>query len=92
DVGKDYEGGGCRFVRQNCSVLSTRRGWALMQPGRLTHLYEVLPVTKGTRYIMYTNSIDLNTGFTDALTLEEYEDDVELIKLRFDSTRPCRFF
>ncbi|CAF3598495.1 unnamed protein product [Adineta steineri] len=92
DVGKDYEGGGCRFVRQNCSVLSTRRGWALMQPGRLTHLHEGLPVTKGTRYIMYTNSIDLNIGFTDALTLEEYEDDVELIKLRFDSTRPCRFF
>jgi hypothetical protein len=37
-------------------------------------------------------SIDLNTGFTDAVTLEEYEDDVELIKIRFDSTRPCRFF
>jgi hypothetical protein len=42
--------------------------------------------------IQYTNSVNLNTGFTDALTLEEYEDDVELIKLRFDSTRPCRFF
>ena len=39
-----------------------------------------------------TDSINLNTGFTDALTLEEYEDDVELIKIRFDATRPCRFF
>ncbi|CAF3040301.1 unnamed protein product [Rotaria socialis] len=39
-----------------------------------------------------TNSVNLNTGFTDALTLEEYEDDVELIKIRFDTTRPCRFF
>jgi hypothetical protein len=38
------------------------------------------------------NSINLNTGFTDALALEEYEDDVELIKIRFDTTRPCRFF
>jgi len=52
DVGKDYEGGGCRFARYNCSVLSTRRGWALIQPGRLTHLHEVLPVSKGKRYIM----------------------------------------
>ncbi|CAF1555852.1 unnamed protein product [Adineta steineri] len=48
--------------------------------------YLILSITQ------YTNCIDLNTGFTDALTLEEYEDDVELIKLRFDSTRPCRFF
>ncbi|CAF3705280.1 unnamed protein product [Rotaria sordida] len=40
----------------------------------------------------YTNSVNINTGFTDALTLEEYEDDVELIKIRFDTTRPCRFF
>ena len=42
--------------------------------------------------IPYTNSVNLNTGFTDALTLEEYEDDVELIKIGFESTRPCRFF
>jgi len=42
--------------------------------------------------VQTTNSVNLNTGFTDALTLEEYEDDVELIKIRFDTTRPCRFF
>jgi len=42
--------------------------------------------------IQTTKSVNLNTGFTDALTLEEYEDDVELIKIRFDTTRPCRFF
>ncbi|CAF4651289.1 unnamed protein product, partial [Rotaria sp. Silwood2] len=52
DAEKDFEGGGCRFVRYNCSVSSTRRGWALLQPGRLTHLHEGLPVTKGIRYIM----------------------------------------
>ncbi|CAF3679853.1 unnamed protein product [Rotaria sordida] len=52
DVGKDFEGGGCRFARYNCSVVSTRRGWALLQPGRLTHLHEGLPITKGIRYIM----------------------------------------
>ncbi|CAF1049888.1 unnamed protein product [Didymodactylos carnosus] len=40
DVGKDYEGGGCRFIRYNCSLSATRRGWTLMHPGRLTHLHE----------------------------------------------------
>lgn len=38
------------------------------------------------------HSTNVNTGYTDAITLEEYEEDVELIKIRFDATRPCRFF
>jgi hypothetical protein len=42
--------------------------------------------------VQCTNSVNLNTGFTDAITSEEYEEDVESIKIRFDSTRPCRFF
>ncbi|XP_064641909.1 procollagen-lysine,2-oxoglutarate 5-dioxygenase 1-like isoform X4 [Lineus longissimus] len=50
--GVDYEGGGCRFVRQNCSVVDSRVGWSLIQPGRLTHYHEGLLTTKGTRYIM----------------------------------------
>ncbi|NP_001088279.1 procollagen-lysine, 2-oxoglutarate 5-dioxygenase 1 L homeolog precursor [Xenopus laevis] len=50
-VGQDYEGGGCRFLRYNCSVRAPRKGWALMHPGRLTHYHEGLRVTKGTRYI-----------------------------------------
>jgi hypothetical protein len=33
-------------------VASTRRGWAIIHPGRLTHLHEGLPTTKGKRYIM----------------------------------------
>lgn len=48
----DYEGGGARFIRYNCSVVDTRVGWALMHPGRLTHYHEGLQTTKGTRYIM----------------------------------------
>ncbi|KFM79073.1 Procollagen-lysine,2-oxoglutarate 5-dioxygenase 3, partial [Stegodyphus mimosarum] len=48
----DYEGGGCRFIRYNCSVTNLRLGWSLMHPGRLTHYHEGLPVTNGTRYIM----------------------------------------
>ncbi|XP_063229636.1 procollagen-lysine,2-oxoglutarate 5-dioxygenase isoform X3 [Bacillus rossius redtenbacheri] len=48
----DYQGGGCRFIRYNCSVTDTRMGWVLMHPGRLTHYHEGLLVTNGTRYIM----------------------------------------
>ncbi|KAG0724117.1 Procollagen-lysine,2-oxoglutarate 5-dioxygenase 3 [Chionoecetes opilio] len=50
--GDDYQGGGCRFVRYNCSVTDSRVGWVLMHPGRLTHLHEGLPTTHGTRYII----------------------------------------
>lgn len=51
-AGTDYEGGGCRFIRYNCSVTDTKPGWMLMHPGRLTHYHEGLRVTAGTRYIM----------------------------------------
>ncbi|GCC32716.1 hypothetical protein chiPu_0011180 [Chiloscyllium punctatum] len=50
-AGVDYEGGGCRFIRYNCSIQAPRKGWALMHPGRLTHYHEGLPTTSGTRYI-----------------------------------------
>ncbi|XP_031829351.1 procollagen lysyl hydroxylase isoform X1 [Nomia melanderi] len=50
--GVDYEGGGCRFIRYNCSVTDTKPGWMLLHPGRLTHYHEGLRVTNGTRYIM----------------------------------------
>ncbi|MBN3281730.1 PLOD2 dioxygenase, partial [Polyodon spathula] len=49
--GTDFEGGGCKFHRYNCSVESPRKGWSFMHPGRLTHLHEGLPTTNGTRYI-----------------------------------------
>ncbi|KAM9343000.1 procollagen-lysine,2-oxoglutarate 5-dioxygenase 1 isoform 1-T1 [Pholidichthys leucotaenia] len=50
-VGTDYQGGGCRFLRYNCSVQAPRKGWALLHPGRLTHYHEGLPTTAGVRYI-----------------------------------------
>ncbi|XP_071331207.1 procollagen-lysine,2-oxoglutarate 5-dioxygenase 1 isoform X2 [Trachinotus anak] len=49
--GVDYQGGGCRFLRYNCSIQAPRKGWALMHPGRLTHYHEGLPTTAGVRYI-----------------------------------------
>lgn len=51
-TGIDYTGGGCHFIRYNCSVRDTKQGWMLMHPGRLTHFHEGLKVTNGTRYIM----------------------------------------
>ncbi|VDN37194.1 unnamed protein product [Gongylonema pulchrum] len=49
--GKDFEGGGVRYVRYNCTVPADQIGYAAMFPGRLTHLHEGLPVTSGIRYI-----------------------------------------
>ncbi|EUB62621.1 Procollagen-lysine,2-oxoglutarate 5-dioxygenase 3 [Echinococcus granulosus] len=47
-------GGGARFVRYDCAVVRSRLGWALMHPGRLTHLHEGLRTTHGIRYIFIT--------------------------------------
>ncbi|MEQ2165648.1 hypothetical protein GOODEAATRI_019280 [Goodea atripinnis] len=46
------KGGGCRFLRYDCSIQAPRKGWALMHPGRLTHYHEGLPTTAGVRYIV----------------------------------------
>lgn len=45
------QGGGCRFLRYDCSIQAPRKGWTLMHPGRLTHYHEGLPTTAGVRYI-----------------------------------------
>ncbi|XP_032818072.1 procollagen-lysine,2-oxoglutarate 5-dioxygenase 2-like isoform X1 [Petromyzon marinus] len=50
-AGIDFQGGGSRFIRYNCSVTSPIKGWTLLHPGRLTHYHEGLPTTGGTRYI-----------------------------------------
>jgi hypothetical protein len=52
--GVDYEGGGTRFHRYNCTLPANIKGWGLMHPGRVTHLHEGLKVTNGTRYIFVT--------------------------------------
>ncbi|CAD5212681.1 unnamed protein product [Bursaphelenchus okinawaensis] len=50
--GRDFEGGGVRYVRYNCTVPADEVGHSMLFPGRLTHLHEGLPTTKGTRYIL----------------------------------------
>uniref|UniRef100_A0A0M3JCE1 Procollagen lysyl hydroxylase (inferred by orthology to a D. melanogaster protein) n=1 Tax=Anisakis simplex TaxID=6269 RepID=A0A0M3JCE1_ANISI len=49
--GVDYQGGGVRYIRYNCTVDADRVGYSMLFPGRLTHLHEGLPTTEGTRYI-----------------------------------------
>ena len=51
-VAQHFQGGGTRFIRQNCTVLDSSPGEALMHPGILTHHHEGLQVTAGTRYII----------------------------------------
>ncbi|THD23896.1 Procollagen-lysine 2-oxoglutarate 5-dioxygenase [Fasciola hepatica] len=52
--GIDYQGGGTRFTRYNCSLIQVKVGWVATFPGRVTHLHEGLETTKGTRYIFVT--------------------------------------
>jgi len=48
----DFEGGGCRFIRQNVDIINKKIGYASMHPGKLTHYHEGLQITSGTRYIL----------------------------------------
>lgn len=50
--GIDYDGGGCRFIRQNFVLKDKEPGNCTIHPGRLTAYHEGLPVTNGTRYIL----------------------------------------
>ena len=51
-IGQDFEGGGTRFIRQNCTDLTQEPGTLLLHPGRVTHYHEGRSTTSGTRYIM----------------------------------------
>lgn len=50
--GVDYDGGGCRFIRQNIILRNKMPGTCTVHAGRLTAYHEGLPVTSGTRYIL----------------------------------------
>jgi len=52
DQGKDYQGGGCHFIRQGVKHQGQPSGWATIHPGRLTHYHQGLPTTAGVRYIL----------------------------------------
>ena len=47
-----FEGGGCRFIRKNKTVINNQIGYCVLHPGKLTHYHEALPITSGERYIL----------------------------------------
>jgi len=51
-LNKDFEGGGCRFVRQDKTIINKDIGSVILHPGRVTHYHEGLLITSGVRYIL----------------------------------------
>lgn len=51
-LNNDFEGGGCRFIRQNFDCINKEIGYVTIHPGRLTHYHQGLKITKGIRYIL----------------------------------------
>ena len=51
-LNNDFEGGGCRFVRQNFILNNKNIGYACIHPGRLTHYHEGIQITSGKRLIL----------------------------------------
>ncbi len=51
-LNNDFNGGGCRFIKQNQIIANKDVGSLIIHPGKLTHYHEGLPITDGTRYIL----------------------------------------
>ena len=51
-LNNEFEGGGCRFIRQNFILNNKNIGYACIHPGRLTHYHEGLQITSGKRLIL----------------------------------------
>ena len=51
-LNKDFEGGGCNFVRSDKTIVNKDVGSMILHPGRLTHYHQGRPITDGTRYIL----------------------------------------
>lgn len=82
------QGGGCRFLRYDCSIRAPRRGWALMHPGRLTHYHEGLPTVQGVRYIV-VSFVDPWTTFDWKLGFALNSGDSRIIKSCWHSALRC---
>jgi len=51
-LNNEFEGGGCRFIKQNKEVVNKDIGSMIIHPGKLTHYHEGIPITDGERYIL----------------------------------------
>ena len=51
-LNKDFDGGGCNFIRSGRTIVNRDMGSMIVHPGRLTHYHQGLPITDGIRYIL----------------------------------------
>lgn len=51
-LNKDFEEGGCHFVKQNKTVINKDIGSIIIHPGKITHYHQGLSISSGTRYIL----------------------------------------
>ncbi|KER26570.1 hypothetical protein T265_06214 [Opisthorchis viverrini] len=79
----EFQGGGTRFVRYNCSLVRSKLGWTSMFPGRVTHLHEGLTTTSGTRYIFPTKL------FTFKLSVAKAPLNDELLHRNYTNLAQC---
>lgn len=51
-LNNNFQGGGCKFIRQNKTIINKDIGSILIHPGKITHYHEGLPITEGERFIL----------------------------------------
>lgn len=51
-LNNEFQGGGCRFVRQNYDICNKDIGSLILHPGKLTHYHQGLEIFEGTRYLL----------------------------------------
>ena len=51
-LNNSFEGGGCRFIRQDYILNNKKIGYSSIHPGRLTHYHEGLSISEGERYVL----------------------------------------
>ena len=51
-LNNDFQGGGCRFIKQNKDIVNKDVGSMIIHPGKLTHYHEGIPISDGERYIL----------------------------------------
>ena len=51
-LNKDFEGGGCHFIKDDLKIINKDIGTMILHPGKLTHYHSGLPITSGKRFIL----------------------------------------
>ena len=51
-LNNEFEGGGCKFIHQDKTIVNKDIGTMIIHPGKLTHYHEGIPITNGQRYVL----------------------------------------